>query len=260
MMRALLIGYGKMGRLISQLAPQYHIAISGIVDSRPEPFPESHIRYNMLTEEAIDACDIAIDFSSPKNICGRILSLATAQKPIIIGTTGWEKHQAEAKQIIKDSQGSLLYAPNFSLGVALFTKLVAYAGELFNTFSEYDVGIMETHHRQKQDAPSGTALALAEKLMQHYPKKTLKLELGKHDATNEDTICLSCHRSGFHPGTHEVVFDSAEDSITLCHRARNREGFAKGALEAAFWLIDKKGYFTLDNMIEEKIRKTSHIT
>lgn len=257
MMRALIIGYGKMGHLIAQLAPQYGIAISGVVDANynsiANTLPQSCVGHSTLTQEAIDSCDIAIDFASPKDICQRILLLSAAQKPIIVGTTGWEKNEHEAKKIINDNMGALLYSPNFSLGIALFTRLVSYASELFCAFGQYDVGMIETHHRQKQDAPSGTAIALANKLMQHYPERTLSHDLAKSKGLDTQEIHLSSHRSGFHPGTHEVSFDSAEDTITLTHRARSREGFARGALESAFWLLDKKGWYTLDDMIEEKI-------
>ena len=255
-MRALLIGYGKMGHLIAELAPQYNVAISSVIDSHSDDFSDT--AYPALTEEAIENCDIVIDFSSAKDICQRIFTIASAKKPMIIGTTGWEKEMPEAKKIIHDCKGSLLYAANFSLGVAIFSKLVSYAGELFSGFSQYDVGIIETHHRLKQDAPSGTAYMVADKLMRHYPHKKLELDLGKSEALKEDAIHISSHRSGYHPGTHEVVFDSKEDSISITHCARNREGFAKGALEAAFWLIDKKGWYTLDDMIEEKIHSKIH--
>ncbi len=262
MMRALLIGYGKMGRLIAHLAPQYGIAISGVISnhvtSAPKDLPEACIGYNTLTQEAIDGCDVVFDFSSAKDICQRILLLSSAQKPILVGTTGWEKQEKEAKKIVNDCMGSLLYAPNFSLGVAIFSRVIAHAAELFSAFPQYDVGMMEVHHRQKQDAPSGTAIALADKVMQHYPERSLCHDLAKAKGLDTNHIHFSSHRSGFHPGTHEIMFDSCEDTITLSHKARNREGFARGALEAAFWLIDKKGWYSLDDMIEEKIYSKLH--
>ncbi len=257
MMRALLIGYGKMGRLIAHLAPQFGIAVSGVVHTHftyeRTDIPGASRGYTSLTQEAIDGCDIAIDFSSSKDLLERISLLAKNQKPIIVGTTGWEKYEEEAKKIIHDNKGTLLWSPNFSLGVALYARLVSYAAELFSPFTEYDVGMQEIHHRQKQDAPSGTAKAIANMVMKHYPERTLTHDIQKHKGLELDAIHLSSHRSGFHPGTHEVVFDSMEDSITLTHQARNREGFVKGALQAAYWVIDKKGWYTLDDMIEDKI-------
>jgi len=257
MMRALLVGYGKMGRLIAHLAPHYNIAISGVVSPRMSLetaiLPERCAGYTSLTQEAIDGCDVAIDFATPRDICERIRLLAAQQKPIVVGTTGWDRDFAAAEKIVHEHKSALLYSPNFSLGVALFSRLVDYAATLFSPFEEYDVGMMETHHRLKQDAPSGTALLLAEKVMQHYPKHALADELQKAKALSTSTFHLSSHRSGYHPGTHELLFDSPEDTITLTHRARNREGFARGALTASYWLIEKKGVYTLDDMIEEKL-------
>ncbi len=262
MMRALLIGYGKMGHSIAHLAPQYGIAISGVMHTHftyeKTDIPGSCTGYTSLTQEAIDGCDVAIDFSSSKDILERIRLLAASKKPIIVGTTGWEKYEDEAKEIIREQKGTLLWSPNFSLGIALFSRLVTYAAELFCPFEEYDIGMMETHHRQKQDAPSGTAKALAGKVMSHYPERTLVHELPKTKGLDKEHVHLSTHRSGFHPGTHEIVFDSQEDTVTLTHRARTRDGFAKGALLSAYWVIDKKGWFTLDDMIEDKLGQKPH--
>jgi 4-hydroxy-tetrahydrodipicolinate reductase len=259
MMRALIVGYGKMGHLIAHLAAQYNIAISGVVDHNLNfetvHLPQGARAYAKLTDDALDSCDIAIDFSHAKDICERIEFIAARKKPVVVGTTGWEKYEKEAKKIVSDNHSALLYSPNFSLGVALFSRLVSYAGELFSAFGQYDVGILETHHRQKQDAPSGTALLLSQKLMQHYPDRLVAEDLPRSKGLESPHIHLASLRIGFHPGTHEVVFDSQEDTITLAHRARNREGFARGALEASYWLVDKKGWYTLDDMIEEKLHK-----
>ncbi len=259
MMRALLIGYGKMGKLIAHLAPQYNIAISGVVSPNLNfesvQLPERCQGYTELTSEALENADVVIDFAKAKDISLRIELLAKQQKPVVVGTTGWDKEYPEIKKIIQDNKSALLYSPNFSLGVALFSRLVSYAAELFSPFQEYDVGILEMHHRQKHDAPSGTALALASKVMEKYPEQALTEDLPKAKALPESTFHLASHRSGYHPGTHEVLFDSPEDTISLTHRARNREGFARGALLAAYWLIDKKGVYSLDDMIEEKLKQ-----
>jgi len=257
MMRALLIGYGKMGHLIAQLAPQYNIAVSSIVDENFDfssaVLPPQCVGFNSLTQEAIDLCDIVFDFSHAKDICQRILMLAQAKKPMLVGTTGWEKSETEAKRIIAQYQSTLLCSPNFSLGIALFTRLVHRASELFSPFPQYDPAMLEIHHRQKQDAPSGTAKAIAQKLMCHYPEKKLSFEVSQESALDTSEVHVGSLRVGSVPGTHEVFFDSHEDQITLCHTARSREGFARGALQAAYWVIDKNGWYTLDDMIDEKI-------
>ncbi len=259
MMRALLIGYGKMGRLIAHLAPQYNIAISGVISPslnlETAHLPERCQGYTELTIEAIENADVVIDFSNAKNICERIELVAKQKKPIVVGTTGWDKECKDVEATIRANKSALLYAPNFSLGVALFSRLVSYAAELFSPFQEYDVGMREMHHRQKHDAPSGTALALAAKVMDKYSEREITEDLPKAKALPQSSIHLASHRSGYHPGTHEVLFDSPEDTITLTHQARNREGFARGALLAAYWLIDKQGMFSLDDMIEEKLKQ-----
>ncbi|MBS0634891.1 MAG: 4-hydroxy-tetrahydrodipicolinate reductase [Verrucomicrobia bacterium] len=242
-----------MGKLIAELAPRYDVAISGIVAPRAV-FGEV-VCYNSLTDEAIESCDIAIDFSTPRDIVERLQPLIKAKKPIVVGTTGWEKQEKELRKLVHDHHAALLYSPNFSLGVALFARLVSYASHLFAPFQQYDVGMMEMHHRQKQDAPSGTAIALAAALMEHYPHRTLTHDLAKSKGLESEQVHLASYRSGYHPGTHEVIFDSTVDTVQLTHRARNREGFAQGALEAAYWLIDKKGFYTLEDMIEEKISR-----
>lgn len=262
MMRALLIGYGKMGHLLAQLAPQYNIAISSIVDENFDfssaLLPPQCMGFNSLTQEAIDLCDIAFDFSHSKDICQRILVLAQAKKPLIVGTTGWDKSEVEARRIISQYQSTLLYSPNFSLGVALFTRLVLRASELFSPFPQYDPAMLEIHHRQKQDAPSGTAKAIANKLMTNYPDKKLSYEVNAESALEQNQVHVASLRVGSVPGTHEVLFDSHEDQIVLSHTARSREGFARGALQAAYWVIDKNGWYTLDDMIDEKIHSKPH--
>lgn len=263
MMRALLIGYGKMGHLIAHLAPQYSLAISSVVDSNYDfsntNLPESCVGYRTLTQEAIDSCDVALDFSNNKDICQRILMLAEAKKPVVVGTTGWEKNEAEAKRIISAYQSALLYSPNFSMGIALFARLVEQAATLFSPFPHYDPALLELHHRHKQDAPSGTAKAIADKLMYHYSDRKLTSSLSHSSGLGADEVHISSVRVGSIPGTHEVYFDSAEDTITLTHAARSREGFARGALQAAFWIVDKKGWFTLDDMIEDKFHTKPYI-
>ena len=255
-MRVLLIGYGKMGKQIAQIAHSQNITISAIVsrscDSSATPF------HNSLTTSAIDSCDVAIDFSSQENILKRISLLAEAKKPVVIGTTGWQELEPDAKKIIKEHNSCAITAPNFALGVGLFLLLAKQASRLMSHFPQYDVGISEHHHRKKQDAPSGTALKLAKNVLTAYPEKSLCVNPSLTESIPENALHLAFLRSGYIPGTHELIFDTVEDTITLSHVSRNREGFAKGALTAASWIIDKKGYFTLDDLLSDKL-KGSHI-
>lgn len=252
-MRALLIGYGKMGTLIAQHAPHFGFTVSTIVDHRVhrDEIAKEITVFQSLVPEALHSCDIAFDFAKPSGITSRISLLAQAKKPVVIGTTGWDDSLNDAKQIASHYNASVCAAPNFSLGVGLFLHLAQNAAQLFSSFPQYDVGIQELHHRQKQDAPSGTANALAQKVQQAYPTRHLEKEVPHTSALAPHDIHISSFRTGYFPGTHELLFDSLEDTITISHVARNRDGFAKGALLAAQWLKDKTGWFTLDDMIKD---------
>lgn len=264
MLRVLLLGYGKMGkeiaRIAPQIAPELHIVISAVVDTsfdrdavKNDTLPVACRTFATLCPEALDSCDVVIDFSSPDKILDRITLIAKSQKPCVIGTTGWENDVAEAKKIIGHYDSSVLTAANFSLGVALFLQLAKQASALMSHFPVYDVSIHEQHHRKKQDGPSGTALALANKTLEAYPEKRLCINPCSSKALEKNDLHVAWQRVGSIPGTHQLLFDSHEDSISLTHTARNREGFAKGALEAAFWLADKKGWYTINDLINDKI-------
>jgi 4-hydroxy-tetrahydrodipicolinate reductase len=256
MTRVLLVGYGKMGKLIAKLAPDFDITIASIVDRdiQTNELPKDAKIFSQLVPEAINGCDVAIDFAEAGDILSRISLFAKCSCPAVIGTTGWDKQEYEAKQIIAASDIGLISAPNFSLGVSLFLQLAGAAAKLFTNFPQYDVGMHEMHHRQKQDAPSGTAKLLATKVLSHYPKRERMETTPVDHALASNAIHSSSFRVGFVPGMHELMFDSLEDTITLTHTARNREGFAKGALTAAHWIISKKGWFTLDDLIIDKLK------
>jgi len=207
-----IVGYGKMGRLIDQLAPEYGFAVSARVD--------------IGRDEALDGADVAIEFSMPSAVVGNVAKIAPLRIPLVIGTTGWLEHLAEVKAIVEKNESALVWSPNFSIGVNVFTRLVSEAARLFKNEKEYGAWAWEIHHITKKDAPSGTLLKLVEQMKAAgFPR----------------TIDTSSSRAGAHPGTHEIGFDSAADTITLRHTARSREGFARGALKAAQWIIGRKG-------------------
>lgn len=203
-MKLALFGRGKMGRLIERLS-----ALEG---------------YKIVPPEI---AEVAIDFSHASVVMEHIELCVGLNLPIVVGTTGWEEHLEEAKALVS-TRGALLYSPNFSLGVALFKRLVATAQKLMP--ESYDVSLVEWHHKEKADAPSGTA-------------KALQAVLGE--------VEVASVRCGSMPGTHEVSYDSACDTITLTHTARSREGFALGALRAAKWLSGKQGWFTFEDMVRD---------
>jgi 4-hydroxy-tetrahydrodipicolinate reductase len=209
-----IVGYGKMGRMIDQLAPEYGFTVSARVDiGRDEP---------------LDNSCVAIEFSTPSAVLGNIKNLATRRIPAVIGTTGWIEHLGEAKRLVAENHTALIWSPNFSIGVNVFERAIAEAARLLKDEKEYGAWAWEIHHITKKDAPSGTMLKLVE---------TMK------NAGYARDIDVSSNRAGAHPGTHEIGFDSAADTITLRHTARSREGFARGALKAAQWIVGRKGFY-----------------
>jgi 4-hydroxy-tetrahydrodipicolinate reductase len=223
-MKLALLGYGKMGKIVE------HVAVT-----------KGHEIVCQITRdqnnwEKVLQADLCIDFSHSKIVLEHLNQCAERGKSLVIGTTGWEIHLDQAMELVKCSGIGVLYAPNFSLGVYLFLKILDYSAGLINHFSEYDVGGVEWHHAQKKDAPSGTAKEIC---------RRLKAAIQRIENPN-----MTSARLGSIPGKHLVMFDSPHDTISLCHEARNREGFARGAIEAAEWLRDKKGFFTLDDFFK----------
>jgi 4-hydroxy-tetrahydrodipicolinate reductase len=215
-----IVGYGKMGRLIEQLAPDYGFTVSA--------------RRDVGRDEPIEGADVAIEFSIPSSVLGNIAHTAALRIPIVVGTTGWLEHLDQAKSLIAKNDSALIWSPNFSVGMNVFTRLVSEAARLLKDEKEYGAWAWEIHHITKKDAPSGTLLKLVEQM-----KK----------AGFARPIDVSSNRAGAHPGTHEIGFDSAADTITLHHAARNREGFARGALKAAQWIIGRKGFYEFSDVL-----------
>lgn len=215
-----IVGYGKMGRLVEQLAPEYGFTVTARLDiDRNEP---------------LDGVNVAIEFSTPDSVLRNVLKLAALRIPIVVGTTGWLEQMSEAKTIVEQNESALVWSPNFSIGVNIFTRLVSEAARLFKNEKEYGAWAWEIHHITKKDAPSGTLLKLVEQMR------------GSGFEYNIDT---SSNRAGAHPGTHEIGFDSAADTITLRHTARSREGFARGALKSAQWIIGRKGFYEFSDIL-----------
>ncbi len=219
-MKIVLIGYGKMGKMIEQVSLQKGHSIVGRICSNDE-----------ISRNTIGDADVCIDFTHPSCVMDNIKKTTELRKNLVVGTTGWYDNLEQARKVVEASGIGFLYAPNFSVGVHLFMKIVSEAACLVN--DNYDVAGLEAHHREKVDQPSGTAKALAAILK---------------DKIRED-IPFTSLRCGSIPGTHSIIFDSPVDSITLTHQARNREGFAQGAVAAAEWLIEKKGFYTLEDML-----------
>lgn len=225
-MRLLLVGHGRMGALVEGLAPEYGATVVGIV--RRED-----------AEDAIDGVkdvDVAIDFTLADAVRANLPLLARQKINVVIGTTGWTAHEAELREVVSREGIGVLAAANFSLGMNLFQMIVEDAARRFSAQSSFEAWIHEWHHAAKKDAPSGTAL---------------QLKAAMERAGYARPLNVSSTRAGAIPGTHEVGFDGPADTVTLTHTVRDRAVFARGALEAARWLVGKRGWFTIRDMLGE---------
>jgi 4-hydroxy-tetrahydrodipicolinate reductase len=227
-MNLAIVGYGKMGRLVEQLAPEYGFVVLLRLDI------DENADGAGITAERFRGIDAAVEFSVPSAVAPNIERLASLGINTVVGTTGWTEHADRARAAVEKGGTGLVWSPNFSIGVNVFMHLVAEASRQLAPYPEYGAWAWEIHHATKKDAPSGTLLKLVEEMRKVDPKRP---------------VDVSSNRAGAHPGTHEIGFDSAADTITLRHTARSREGFARGALAAARWVIGKKGWFEFRDVL-----------
>jgi 4-hydroxy-tetrahydrodipicolinate reductase len=223
-----IVGYGKMGRLIEQLAPEYGFSVKLKLDEF------NNANFEGLTPNNFRGIDVAIDFSIPAAVPRNVEGIAALGVSIVIGTTGWLEHVDVVKAAIDKGGIGVVWSPNYSIGVNAFFRIAAEAARLLANQAEYGAWAWEIHHSTKKDAPSGTLLKAVEEMKKAgYPR----------------VIDTASNRAGAHPGTHEIGFDSSADTITLRHTARSREGFARGALKAAQWVVGKKGFFEFGDIL-----------
>jgi len=227
------IGDGKMGQAIRQLAVEKGWKVTAIVGERESAGGKG------ITASALGDPEVAVEFTQPDAAVANVVASLRSGVPVVVGTTGWYDSLPEVMRIAKETGTSLLWSPNFSLGVNVLIELARYAGTLMRTLEDFDAHIVETHHAKKKDAPSGTAIAIAK---------------AASDAL-ERPIPTTSVRTGSVPGTHEVVFDGSFEQLLLRHEARDRRVFAEGALKAADWLIGKRGIFTMRDVLELPTRK-----
>jgi 4-hydroxy-tetrahydrodipicolinate reductase len=239
-MKLALIGHGGMGRMVESLARADGHEIATIISSGAAAHSPEELA-SMLRGH-----DAAIDFSVSGAVLKNIKACAQAHVPLVEGATGWQAEEDEARRIVAEYDGALIYGANFSIGVNLFYRIVENAANLFGRVEGYEPFIEEAHHSRKRDAPSGTALRLQRLLKQHLPAPA--------------EVAIASTRAGHIPGTHCVGFDSAADQITLTHTARSREGFARGALTAANWIKGRRGFYqfseVIDQILNERTRPT----
>jgi 4-hydroxy-tetrahydrodipicolinate reductase len=230
-MKLLLVGHGKMGRMVEMLAPEYGFETAGVVD------PMSPRHGGGPDADRWAGVDVAIDFSTPDSVTTNVPVLAKRGINLVVGTTGWAQHEAALRKATADAGVGIVVAPNFSTGVVLFEAIVTHAAKLFAGQAEFGAFLHEAHHAAKTDAPSGTALLLKRAMEQAgFPRP----------------IDVSSARVGFIPGTHTVGFDGPAETITLSHAARDRTAFARGALAAARWVQGKRGWFTMRDVLGVK--------
>jgi len=231
-MRLALLGYGAMGKLVEKLATSAGDEIGLTLSSRDKSLDARQLA------ASLSGHDVAIDFSVSSAVLRNIEACARANVPLVEGTTGWQDREAEARRLIEDHKGALVYGANFSIGVNVFYRIVSQAARFMAGLDQYQAFMEEAHHSRKRDAPSGTALKLKD-LMSEY----IRTE-----------IPITSVRAGHIPGTHRVGFDSPADQIMLTHMARSREGFAGGALVAARWILARKGVYEFSEVLTEVMR------
>ena len=223
-----IVGYGKMGKLIERLAPEYGFEVRAKFSGGDNPDGQG------LSHETLRGIDVAVEFTTPQAAPVNIRHLAVLGVNSVVGTTGWFEQLPIAREVVLHAKTGLVWAANFSVGVNLFLQSVRQAAALFANHAEYEAWGWEIHHSAKKDAPSGTLKKLAEEM---------------RDAGFTRSVSLSSNRAGAIPGTHEIGFDSPADTITLRHTARSREGFAHGALQAARWIAGKKGFYEFKEIL-----------
>jgi 4-hydroxy-tetrahydrodipicolinate reductase len=225
-----IIGNGKMGKLVEGLAPVLGFEVRARFHSA------NNVHAAGLTRNALSNVDVAIEFTTPESAPENLLRLASLGIPTVTGTTGWYDHLPVVRDAVLKGNTSLVWSPNFSIGMNIFLQVVSQAASLFAKHHDYDAWGWEIHHAAKKDAPSGTLKKLAEEI---------------YAAGYTRPLSLSSNRAGAHPGTHEIGFDSVGDTVLLRHTARSREGFARGALRAAAWIASRKGVYEFREIIGE---------
>ena len=233
-MKIALLGYGKMGKVIEKIALERGHEIVLKKDSQD-------------SFDGLNNADVAIDFSIPDAAVQNITTCLENNTPIVSGTTGWLHDYHKMVNLCKEKNGAFIYGSNFSLGVNLFFEVNDYLAKMMAKFSQYDVSMEEIHHTQKLDKPSGTAISLANAIINHTSKNSWSIE-----NPTPDDVFIDVKRIDAVPGTHSIFYQSVVDTIEIKHIAHNRDGFALGALIAAEWIIGKKGVFTMKDVLDLK--------
>ncbi|MDB4905043.1 MAG: 4-hydroxy-tetrahydrodipicolinate reductase [Mucilaginibacter sp.] len=249
-MKIALLGYGKMGRIIEKIAIDRKHQVVLKID---------HDNQHELTAENLQMADAVIEFSTPASVISNIEHCFNARVPIVVGTTGWYNELQQVKQQCEQSGNSLIYATNFSVGVNIFFHVNRMLAKLMNNYPYYDVQVEEIHHTQKLDSPSGTGITIAEGIIANLDSKKEWVNVLTTDEAEtadenikSDQLLIESLRINNVPGTHTVIYDSEVDMIEFKHTAHNRNGFALGAVMAAEWIQNKKGFHSVEDMFDFK--------
>lgn len=231
-----------MGHLIEEIARDKKHKIVSIIDID---------NIDAFESKDFKSADVAIEFSTPSSAVENILRCFAAGVPVVVGTTGWLNSLPELKALCENGKGTMMYASNFSIGVNIFMALNRYMGKIMNDFPAYTPALTEIHHIHKLDHPSGTAITLAEELIEVYKGKDSWMEPTPDSPAKRNQLPVDHIREGEIPGTHIISWDSEVDKITLTHEAKSRKGFAEGAVRAAEWLEGRKGFFSMSEMLSD---------
>jgi len=249
-MRIAIVGYGKMGHMVRESALAHGHEVVAVIDPVSS---DAEVTAKSVSLSSLGDAECVIDFSHPSCAVNNILFYGGTGISAVIGTTGWYSELESIKAKLSGEKASILYSGNFSVGVLAMVRIVSYASRIFNRLAQYDVALFESHHKEKADSPSGTALMLANEVVRNIDRKTAIDAECQHERIKPEVLQVSSMRCGFNPGFHEVVFDSPEDTVTIEHQARGRKGFAEGAITAAEWLHGKEGIFSMDDCLKDII-------
>ena len=241
-MKLAIIGYGRMGHMIEQIAKERGHKIVCIIDA------DNTADFNT---DSFRSADAAIEFTTPGTAVDNILHCFAAKVPVVVGTTGWLDALPDMRDMCAKGEGTMMYASNFSIGVNIFMAVNRYLAKVMDNFPDYRPAMTEIHHIHKLDHPSGTAITLAEDIVESVTRLDSWEEPEPGKEVNPSALPIEHVREGEVPGTHIISWDSSVDKITISHEAKSREGFALGAVRAAEWIKGRKGFFNISDMLSD---------
>ena len=247
-MKIAIVGYGQMGKMMEAAAKERGVEVISTIDPKNE-----EAMYRELNAASVKGADVCIDFTHPAVIMENIKKYCELKKNAVIGTTGWYENMDEVEKMVKKAKIGCIWSANFSIGVNMYFRIIEEAAKVVNNIEDYDVMGVEFHHNLKADSPSGTMKIMGEILLKNIERKKTAVYEMLSRRIKPSELHLASVRGGSIPGVHEIIFDSKADTITLTHSARTREGFAKGAVMAAEFVNKKKGFFSINDLMDNII-------